>query len=246
MSQGALPPLGDLSVLERTRLAWHAVAEQVVAAARYQAVGRIGLRAAGGGFGTPPFDREGEEQELTVVRRDLTIRRGAATQAVSLTTLAAAAQAVGIEPGAPADVYTPTTEHALDAPLDIDDAAADALGAWFAVTAAELEALAATAAPEDDASEVQLWPEHFDLAMETGNEASGARGTYGASPGDANHPEPYLYVELWSEVAADPFWNDAAFRGASLTYGAVRDSADAAAAVRDFFARGRELLSRSA
>jgi hypothetical protein len=244
VTPSVLPPLGDLSVLECTRLSWHAVAEQVMAPARHQAAGRIGLRATPGGFGTPPFEREGEEHELRVVRRELVVRRGAAEQSIPLTTIAAAAEAVGIEPGAPADVYTPTTDLPADSSLDIDDAAADALAAWFDSAWSALEDLRRESTRDDAASEVQLWPEHFDVAMETGDEARSARGTYGASPGDSNHSEPYLYVELWSEPTDDPFWNDAAFRGASLGYSAVRDADDAGATIRGFFARGRELLTR--
>jgi hypothetical protein len=242
---GELPPLGDLEVLRTTRLSLHAVAEQVVAAARYGAVGRIGLRATPGGFGTPPYERDGDEEEVRVDGHELVVRRGTSTSSAPLTTIAAAAGLIGIEPGAP-DVYTPTTDHPVDAPLEIDAVAADALAAWFGEVWDALEELRDQSTPDDSASDVTLWPEHFDAAMETGNESAGARGTYGASPGDAHHPEPYLYIELWSNLAEDPFWNDSAFRGASMDYSAVRDSGDAAKAVRDFFARGRELLTRRA
>ena len=39
-----------------------------------------------------------------------------------------------------------------------------------------------------DPSEIHLWPEHFDIAFED------QEVTYGGSPGDENHDEPYLYV----------------------------------------------------
>ena len=41
-------------------------------------------------------------------------------------------------------------------------------------------------------------------------------GTFGASPGDDAHDEPYLYVTHWADVPPDPFWDDDAFAGASL------------------------------
>jgi hypothetical protein len=44
---------------------------------------------------------------------------------------------------------------------------------------------------------VQLWPEHFDLAVELGDEAAGRRAAYGVSPGDESVAEPYLYVSAW-------------------------------------------------
>ena len=240
---GALPPLGDLDVLRTTRISLHAVAEHVLAAARYRAVGRIGLRATPGGFGTPPYERDGEPEELRVDGRELIVQRGASTSSAGLTTIAAAAELVGVEPGAP-DVYTQTTDHPVDAPLDIDDGAAAALAAWFGEVWGALEELRDRSSADDSASDVTLWPEHFDAAMETGNEAAGARGTFGASPGDAHHAEPYLYIELWSDVPADPFWDDTAFRGASLSYTGVRESGDVGESIRAFFRRGRELLIR--
>ena len=41
-------------------------------------------------------------------------------------------------------------------------------------------------------SEIHLWPEHFDVAFED------RAVTYGGSPGDENHDEPYLYVAPWT------------------------------------------------
>ena len=55
--------------------------------------------------------------------------------------------------------------------------------------------VAAGAAPDDDPTEAQLWPEHFDLALSIGPD--GGRANVGASPGDADHDAPYLYVGPW-------------------------------------------------
>jgi hypothetical protein len=55
----------------------------------------------------------------------------------------------------------------------------------------------------------------FDVAVEAGSEAT--RATYGVSPGDADHDEPYAYVAPWTAPAAtgpSTFWNAAAFTGA--------------------------------
>ena len=46
---------------------------------------------------------------------------------------------------------------------------------------------------------VQLWPEHFDAAFDGLPEDS--RATFGASPGDAGVPEPYLYVLAGGELS---------------------------------------------
>ena len=81
------------------------------------------------------------------------------------------------------------------------------LADWFGFGCSVLEELRA-GAPDADATRCQLWPEHFDLAIELGDADSGARAAYGASPGDAGHPDPYLYVSPWSEPPADPHWND--------------------------------------
>jgi hypothetical protein len=236
LSPTELPAIGDLDLLEQTRRSWHSVAEHVLAPARYHAEGRIGLRVTPGGFGVPPLPSG------TNARVD-----GAAlvvgTTSALLSTIDDAAAALGIEPGAPATVYTPTTPLAPGAKLVVDADAAIALAAWFALGWTALEALRADADPDENASDPTLWPEHFDAAIDLGDEDLGARGTFGASPGDAAHREPYLYVTHWTEVPDDPYWNDATFPGASLSYSTVAAAPDAIAAAQDFFARGRATLS---
>lgn len=236
-----LPTIDDQATLVQTRLAWHAVAEHVVAPARYRAEGRIGLRATPGGYGTPEF---GDKQQVRVAGSDLVHTRGGAATTTPLTTVSAAASVLGIDPGAPHEVYAPTTPLERDAPLEIDAAAAHALGAWFELGDNALEAMRSEARDADAPSLVQLWPEHFDLALELGDESRGARGTFGASPGDAMHPEPYLYVTHWADVADDPFWSDAVFGGASLRYRDLVATGDPAHAARTFFREGQELLNR--
>jgi hypothetical protein len=78
---------------------------------------------------------------------------------------------------------------------------------------------------------VQLWPEHFDLAT-TIDEVN-----YGGSPGDDEHPLPYLYVGPWSPPPPDGgFWNEPF--GASLALD-VSSGIDGALA---FFEDGRARL----
>jgi hypothetical protein len=224
-------------------LAWHSLAEHVLAPARHRATGRIGLRATSGGFGTPPYEVDGETEELQVVGRTLLIHRAGATTTIPLTTVAEAASAVGIPPGAPDEVYTPTTALEPDEPLDIDEDTAHALGAWFDVTWVVLEELRASAPEQDAAAAVQLWPEHFDAATELGNKGRGTRGTFGASPGDEPHPMPYLYVTHWADLADDTYWNDTTFPGASLRYEALRRSDDPTATALAFYREGRARLN---
>jgi hypothetical protein len=238
----ALPPVGDSDELLRTRASWHALAEHVLAAARHRAAGRIGLRAVPGGFGTPRYEIGEAKHEVRVVGRELVVKVDAATSTHPITTLGAAAAAVGIEPGGPADVYHLATPGDPDAPLPIDDAAAGVLAAWYELGWATLGDLRADGADEHP-SDVTLWPEHFDIGLDLGDEDAGARGTFGASPGDTEHAEPYLYVTHWGDVEVDPFWNDQAFGGASLSYAAVAAAADTRAAALAFYRQGRQLLN---
>lgn len=241
MSDGSaeLPPLGDIDAVTRTRRAWHTLAEHVLAPARYRVEGRIGLRVTDGGFGTPVF---GEREQVRVEGATLAVVRGDETTPSPITTISEAAGAAGIEPGAAKDVYPPTTPLEPDRPLDIADQGTRVLAAFFALGADVLEQVREGASESDEPSDVQLWPEHFDLGLELGNEDRGTRATYGASPGDGAHDEPYLYVMWWTEPAPDPFWNDDAFPGASLSYSALRAAPDPRVAGHEFLLRGRAIL----
>lgn len=149
-----------------------------------------------------------------------------------VTTLAAASAFAEVTPGAPADVYTPSTPLDLDAPLAIDPAAAAVLASFFARTDEALQRLRTERAAEGPA-EVQLWPEHFDLATTI------AEVHYGGSPGDDGHPEPYLYVGPWQPPEPDgAFWNE--------PFGASRAD-DGSLTVDDvlaFFHEGHQQLER--
>ncbi|MGI9610692.1 MAG: hypothetical protein ACR2NL_10415, partial [Acidimicrobiia bacterium] len=92
---------------------------------------------------------------------------------------------------------------------------------------------------DDDVSEVQLWPEHFDPATELGDSDRGQRASYGASPGDAAHPEPYLYVASWSEIdRSNPYWNDSAFNGSSFSYSDLLVASDPFEKAIEFYLEG--------
>ncbi len=238
-----LPALSAAAdALEATRASWHALAEQVVAPVRRRANGKIGLRFTRGGFGTPFFDDDGVDR--AGARRGHRSGRRArwyrATRARSRLSRRPA-RLVGIEPGAPADLYHPATHADPDARLVVDPAAARLLGDWFGFACSVLEELRVEA--HADERRVQLWPEHFDLSIDVGDEAADSRGTFGASPGDAAHPEPYLYVTHWAEtVPSDPFWNDDAFAGASLSYAALLTVEDQRNTALDFFRTGVHVL----
>ncbi len=209
-----------------TRVTLHALAERVVAPVRHAANGKIGLRYTYRGFGTPFFgDRQVRVEDGDVIDGDRRLRPA---------TLRQAAELVGVPVGADTGVYTPTTPDDPDAPLPIDLAAARAVGDWFGFCASLLEQLRAEAdADRDSPSRVQLWPEHFDLAVDLGPD--GARANFGGSPGDALHPEPYLYIGPWASREG-PFWNEPF--GASLSYAAILGGTDPL----EFLRHGKELL----
>jgi hypothetical protein len=233
----ALPPLPER--FAETRLALHRLAVYVVSPARRLATGNeIALAPTPEGFGTPPGEAWGQ---LRVAGEELLLRRDDERRA-PITSLRAAAAFAGIEPDlAAATQFDVPSAGDLDAPLDVDAASAAVLAAFYAVVADALDELRAELAPADDASPVHLWPEHFDVAIDAGDAARARRGTWGGSPGDAAHPEPYLYVSLWSGAPDDPFFSETAFAGASLGYDALCAATDPRARALAFW---REALAR--
>jgi hypothetical protein len=116
---------------------------------------------------------------------------------------------------------------------DVDAAAATALGDFYGLTCSVLEQLRADEA-DGDPTIVQLWPEHFDLAIELGSESEGKRANFGASPGDEDHSEPYLYVGPWTAEVSGELWNAAGFNGAELSYSELIGADDHRATALDF------------
>jgi hypothetical protein len=220
-----LPPLPP--AFDATRGALHALAEQVMAAAYWHATTHIGLRPTPRGLGTPVF---GDAERVRVDATALVHERAGATRRHELTTLQAAAAFVGIPLGAP-NVYPPSTSWAADAPLAVDRDAALALADWYALAAALLNDLRA-AHSDAPSTELQIWPEHFDLACELG--AVPTRANFGASPGDGSIPEPYLYVGPHDPARRTGMFTACPF-GAALRYSELQEAPEAGAAGRQFF-----------
>jgi hypothetical protein len=124
-------------------------------------------------------------------------------------------------------------EEAREPLPDVDPASATALGDFYGFACSVLEELRAEEA-DGDPSLVQLWPEHFDLAFELGSEAKGSRANFGASPGDADHDEPYLYVGPWTAEVSGELWNARGFKGAELGYAELIAAEDQRRAALDF------------
>jgi hypothetical protein len=230
-----LEPLPDSFVAARDAL--HALAEHVLAPARYRAETHIGLVPAAGGFGTPMF---GDGERVRVDGVELVHERPGTSTRVRITNLGAAAQFVGIPLGAPADLYEPATPCEPDSALNVDPDAAQVLAAWIALGDTLLGALCETYATHSPTA-ATLWPEHFDLACELGDANARRRANYGASPGDGTIPQPYLYVGPWDasrrsgRLATHPF-------GTAITYEELRAGGDAKGAGTDFFLEGAALM----
>src|SRR5258705_7187673 len=183
-----LEPLPDS--FDAVRDGMHALAEHVLAPARYRVDGHIGLVPTPGGFGTPTF---GDGERVRVDGVELVHERPGTSTRIRITTLGDAAAFVGIPLGAPADVYPPATPCVADAPLAADPEGALALAAWIAFADSLLAELRQTYAAHEPTL-ATLWPEHFDLACELGQAEAGTRANYRASPRGAVIPPPYLYV----------------------------------------------------
>ncbi len=213
-----------------TRGALHSVAERVVSPARVAATGNeIALEATPGGFGTPPLPDGGRVRvEVDEIVID---EPGGATRRAPLATLAQAASFAGLRAG-----------DTGEGRLEIDRDAARSLAAFYAFADELLRTLQAEAPACADASPVRLWPEHFDIAFEQGEEDDGRRAAYGASPGDAHHGEPYLYVAPWNEPPRGPGWTATGFRGAELGYSALLRASDQRATALNFFHGRRDAL----
>ncbi len=224
-------PPASLAVARR---ALHGVAEHAISPTRRRANGKIGLRYTLGGFGTPFF---GNDVQVRVAGETLIVQVAGRVQHGRLTTLADAAEFIGFD----------LTRHDLagaDQPLEVDAESSSFLGDWFGFAASVLQQLRAEA-PDGKDSQVQLWPEHFDMAVELGSQQEGRRAAYGLSPGDDAHAQPYVYVTPWEGVPDNELWNARGFRGAELTYGELLEADDQREAVLSFLRARRDALAAS-
>lgn len=226
-----LAPLPDRFAATRESL--HRVAERLVAPAR-KPENEIALTVTPGGFGTPPFELGGTSIQVRVEGVELVVERDGAVERAALESLASGAALLG------AELLPETVDDA--GPLALDPTAATRLADFYAFAAAALRRLRESLGPADAPSEINLWPEHFDLAFEAGPEEAGLRANYGASPGDELHPQPYLYVGPWTAKPEGELWNAAAFNGAELSYGELVAASEAEVSAIEFMATRRAAL----
>lgn len=212
------PPPANLEV---TRTSLHQLAFFALAPARHQINRKIALRYTGGGFGTPFF---APENQVRVEGTHIVKQSVDQLEHQPITTIKDVCSFLGVEYREVwfEDFHDPPPASNPDRPLTVEEPAARFLADWFGFSTLVLEEARRTQEAEQ-VSRVQLWPEHFDPAFEMG--ANQTRASYGASPGDSNHPEPYFYIAPWSEVdQTEEFWNDPYFNGASLPYQDLLDS----------------------
>jgi len=240
---GPWPRLGPLpDGLTETRASLHQLAYFVLAPARHRANTKIGLRHTADGFGTPFF---GGDAQIRVDGLDLVVQRGHQAERFPLTTVNQACEAAGVayRPDWFPRFGDPLLPVDPNRPLAVDVACVSAIAALFGFATGVLEELRASARLPQRPSRVQLWPEHFDVAVELGDPEAGARASYGASPGDEHHQNPYLYVSAWSEIdRSNSFWNDPHFNGASLPFEDLVDADDQRRAAFDFYREGQQAL----
>jgi hypothetical protein len=125
-----------------------------------------------------------------------------------------------------------TKESREPLPAEVDEAASRALGDLYGFACSVLEQLRADES-EADSTIVRIWPEHFDIAVELGDGET--RANFGASPGDENHDEPYLYVGPFDTgLASGELWNATGFPGAELGYSELLAADDQRRAALDF------------
>jgi len=232
-------PIPDDFQFARDQL--HQIAFYALSPARYAREERMGLRSTAAGFGTPEFDGRVSRVEENLLVHE----QGGNIATQPITTIRAAAEffGVGYEPDWFTEFKDPLPPMDPDRPLKVGAAPAIALGEWFRFGFEILEELRGHGSDDDDVSEVQLWPEHFDAATEMGSADEGQRASFGASPGDTDHLEPYLYVAAWSDIdRSNPYWNDRHFNGASLPYTALLEAEDQGRVALDFLLTGYRIL----
>ncbi|MEM9201461.1 MAG: hypothetical protein AAGC53_07365, partial [Actinomycetota bacterium] len=200
---------------------------------------KFGLRYTRGGFGTPFY---GADEQVRVEGTRLIWQKAGEADAIELTTLRAAGEFLGLEPGTAAAEHDSPELGDLDEPLAVNPATGAFLGEWFGLAWAVIEELRLTPGAHDP-ERTQLWPGHFDPAIAMGDPDTNGRATYGMSPGDHNHDEPYLYVGAWGDVdRSDPYWNETTFNGASMTFADLAAADSPYDAALTFFRAGYEKL----
>jgi hypothetical protein len=198
-----------------TRRRLHGIGECLMAGPQRRAGGRFTLRVTPGGFATTG------EPALRLDGTDIVVDENRRVPIAG--TFSGLADALGVDFGPPPDAYSDGSETSAGDDTTLDVASARLIQDWYLRADAALRVVAPRQTPI-------LWPEHFDVAILLDDTS------YGASPGDAFHAEPYAYVSSSHHDGSD-FWN--------APFGAVRGH-DQMSSVDDlvtFWRKARSLLN---
>lgn len=241
----SLPALPDS--FPATRDALQRVAVHIVARARSQATGRFGLRATVGGFGTPEF---GDDLVRVRVSGALLVRESGGTEratsaaiAIDGSSLGGLAELAYVDLASDLDVGHDTPPLGdPDEALQVDASAATVLATWYSIVGEALDRVVERLPTDASPTLIQLWPEHFDVALDAAATPD-RRANLGGSPGDGFHAAPYGYVGPWTDdrPGEASFWN-APF-GAVLGYDALVGDDDPVATLAAFFLEGMDRLA---
>ena len=240
----SITPYDEAARDELQRIATH-----VLARGQLPSTGRIGLRVSPGGFASIVFGADDERLRvsgLTLVRESAA---GSSARAMRIdgADLAQLAEFAGVDLTAELSVGHDTPPVGdPQRPIELDRQAARRIATWFDLTAQALDHVLQAAPAWSEPSIPQLWPEHFDLAIDLAFDASvpaERRVNLGGAAGDGYHAAPYLYVGPWTpdRPGGDGYWN-APF-GATLDIDAVMASDDPVATATRFFDTGLALLA---
>ncbi len=234
--------MSSLSETDPTRRAIQRIATHILARARKAADGEISLRVGLTGLATPAFGPDREVLRFAgghlVRERRVDGELRSRSLRVVGSTLAELAEFAGVDLDANLDFGHDAPEVGdRTTPIRFDESAADALLGWYQLGATALDRVLIDAR---DPSVVQLWPEHFDVAIDLAT--VGGRCNLGAAPADATCDQPYLYVGPHGEErpGEGSFWN-VPF-GAQLSAERVHRGGDPVEAAVNFFRHGLQLL----
>ncbi len=238
-----LAEIPDDYVEKRTNL--HRLATYVVAPARHQVNGKFGLRWTKGGFGTPFF---GNDRQVRVDGNLLIVQEASYVKSTPISSMAGAAEFIGsgIDDKIAAEHDSPPLGD-VNADLGVTADVVQFLDGWWGMGTAALERVRADE-KSIDPGRVQLWPGHFDPAIEIGD--VDRRASFGASPGDQTSNEPYLYISIWwpdrlDLSDSDDFWNAEGYVGARMPYSFIKSQPDPLTSAIDFFRGGRDRLQET-
>lgn len=212
----------------------HRLAFAIISESRRLDNKKFGLRWVMGGVGTPFY---GEDIQVRLVDGLLVLQEATEVKTAPITTLQAAGDFLGLTPsGTQREGDSPELGD-LNRELNFSKECNDFLGSWFGLSTSVMEEFKLKG---NDPAPVQIWPGHFDVATEVSNGKN--RSTFGASPGDHNHAEPYFYIGPHIEIdKSNPFWNAESYSGALMPLGDLPKS-NQRQAVLDFFQTGLDLL----